>query len=214
MHECERYPSHMLYLASQSPRRHDLLAKLGMAFSVLSLDVEEIRNASESPQQYIERVSYEKAAAGLAAVRAADSNACIIAADTDVVVADQVMGKPSDEKQAIAMLSALQGREHHVITSVCVINQDKQHQILHRSTVEFAPLTQRDIDFYIATGEWRGKAGGYAIQGYGEALIKTINGSYSSIMGLPLFETRQLLQHFGYTSDLRKLGIAGELANE
>ena len=190
------YPSPMLHLASQSPRRRELLARLGLAFGVLDIDVAEQRQATESPEDYVRRVAREKAAAGLARLMQAP-DALVIGADTEVVLGDAVFGKPRDAAGAAAMLRQLSGRTHRVLSAVSVVSAGRELQALSESEVTFAPLDDAQIHAYVASGEPDGKAGAYAIQGVAQAFIPRLSGSYSGVMGLPLFETAQLLRTFG-----------------
>lgn len=183
----------MLYLASQSPRRRELLAQVGEGHDTLHVDVEEIRQAGESPDAYVSRVARDKALAGLAEV-AGENDARILGADTEVVLDDEVFGKPRDAVDAAAMLRRLSGREHRVVSVVWLVSAAGEQHASSVSTVRFAPLPDEVITAYVATGEWSGKAGGYAIQGAAAAFIEHLSGSYSGVMGLPLHETCTLLR--------------------
>lgn len=185
----------MLYLASQSPRRRELLQRLDVAFAVLDVDVPESRVAGESPQDYVSRVARDKALAGLA-VLGGGTDALVLGSDTEVVLDDDVFGKPADAADAAAMLRRLSGRAHAVISAVWAVSASREQCELCISTVRFAPLDEAAIAAYVATGEPFGKAGAYAIQGRGEALVEHLQGSYSGVMGLPLFETARLLRRF------------------
>lgn len=187
----------MLYLASQSPRRRELLSQLGVAFEVADVDVPEIHAPGESPRVYVERVARGKARAGLRTVVARDPGAFVLGADTEVVLEDRVFGKPRDVDAAAAMLRDLSGRTHTVISIVCCANHSDAHCVTCESSVAFAPLDEATIHRYVATGEPFGKAGGYAIQGRAAAFIVHLAGSYSGVMGLPLFETAALLRAAG-----------------
>lgn len=187
----------MLYLASQSPRRRDLLTQLGVAFEVLRVDVPELRAPGEPAQAYVERVARDKAVAGLALVIERDPDAVVLGADTEVVLDDRVFGKPRDAADAAAMLRALSGCAHWVISAVCCIDARQEQQAASVSEVVFAPLSDEEIKIFVATGEPFGKAGAYAIQGHAAAFIAHLSGSYSGVMGLPLHETAQLLRVFG-----------------
>jgi len=186
----------VLYLASQSPRRRDLLGQLGIAFELLHVDVPEVRAENESAADYVNRVAREKARAGFASVRAHDENAIVLGADTEVVLDNRVFGKPRDAEDATAMLRALSGRTHRVISIVWCVADGREESTISISEVRFAPLSADDIENYVATGEPFGKAGAYAIQGRGGAFIEHLSGSYSGVMGLPLFETARLLRNF------------------
>ncbi|PWK87604.1 Maf family protein [Fulvimonas soli] len=186
----------MLYLASQSPRRRELLAQLGYRFEVVDVDVPELRAAGEPPQDYVSRVALDKARAGLAAL-GARGDAVVLGADTEVVLDDEVFGKPAGDEDAAAMLRRLSGRTHAVVSAVWAAGATQAERALCVSRVRFAPLDEAAIAAYVATGEPFGKAGGYAIQGRGAALVEYLEGSYSGVMGLPLFETARLLRGFG-----------------
>jgi len=186
----------MLYLASQSPRRRQLLAQLGLEFRQLDVDVEEVHGPGEPAEDYVRRVAREKAGAGLLAVVAVPQ-AIVLGADTEVVLDGEVFGKPRDQADAAAMLRRLSGRRHQVLSSVALVSAAREAQVMSVSEVEFAELTDAEIERYIATGEPMGKAGAYAIQGRGEVFIRHLSGSYSGVMGLPLHDTAKLLREFG-----------------
>lgn len=187
----------MLHLASQSPRRRELLAQLGATFRVLDVEVPEQRAPDETPQAYVERVARDKARAGLQALAAADlSKALVLGADTEVVLDGEVFGKPRDAGDAAAMLHRLAGRTHEVISAVWLVSDGREAGDVCVSKVRFTALDAETIATYVATGEPFGKAGAYAIQGRGAALIEHLQGSYSGVMGLPLFETARLLREF------------------
>lgn len=185
----------MLHLASQSPRRRALLAQLGVDFDLLDVSVPERREPGEPSEDYVCRVAREKAGAGLLKVMAA-RDALVLGADTEVVLDDRVFGKPADGGEAAAMLRELSGRRHRVISAVWLVSAGRQAHARSISEVDFAALDDTDIQAYIASGEWRGKAGGYAIQGRAAGFIEHLCGSYSGVMGLPLFETAKLLRTF------------------
>jgi septum formation protein len=186
----------MLHLASQSPRRRELLGRLGLPFGVLDVDVPERREAGESPLDYVRRVAREKAGAGLLRV-AAVPGAVVLGADTEVVLDDEVFGKPRDAADAAVMLRRLSGRTHEVVSVVWAVSAAREACAVSVSEVDFGELPEADIAAYVASGEPMGKAGAYAIQGGGEAFIRRLSGSYSGVMGLPLYETAQLLRQFG-----------------
>ncbi|WDJ96815.1 Maf-like protein [Xanthomonas campestris pv. incanae] len=188
----------MLYLASRSPRRHELLQRLDVPFQTLELDVPEVRAPGESPEHYVHRVALDKARAGLALVQADDAQAIVLGSDTEVVLGERVFGKPVDVDDAIAMLTVLAGRTHQVLTAVVVVGAQRPPlQALVVSEVTFDALDATGIAAYAASGEPMGKAGAYAIQGRAERFITHLSGSYSGVMGLPLFQTSQLLTAFG-----------------
>jgi septum formation protein len=198
-----------LYLASQSPRRRELLAQVGIAFEVLPLHhagiadftVDETPHADESPEVYVRRVCLEKARAGLAMVAARGLPvAPVLAADTSVVLGEQILGKADNLDHAAAMLRSLSGREHRVLSAVAVGLGDKLELALSTSMVRFASLSEARIQAYLATGEYADKAGAYAIQGIASAFIAQLSGSYSGVMGLPIFETVALLKQFDFAT--------------
>jgi septum formation protein len=191
----------MLWLASQSPRRRELLAQIGIAFETIDVDVPEVRGVDESPPDYVERVAREKAREGLGAVTGRDPDAVVLGADTEVVLDDRVFGKPRDAADAVAMLRALSGRTHDVVSVACCANAQGERVAACVSAVTFAKLDATAIDAYVATGEPFGKAGGYAIQGLAAGFIAHLSGSYSGVVGLPLFETVGLLRGAGAWRD-------------
>lgn len=185
----------MLYLASQSPRRRELLAQLGVAFACLDLEVPEQVAVGEDPADYVRRVARDKARAGLAMVAGAP-DAVVLGGDTEVVLDGEVYGKPRDESDARAMLGRLSGRVHHVLSAVWLARAGREAGLLNRTEVHVDPLDDDAIANYLATGEWRGKAGAYAIQGRFGAHVARIDGSFTGVMGLPLHETARLLREF------------------
>lgn len=192
------YASPMLYLASRSPRRDELLARLDIPFRALDLEVPECRGADESPLAYVRRVALDKARAGLAQV-VGDPQPVVLGSDTEVVLGDRVYGKPVDAADAAAMLRSLAGRTHRVITAVALAAPTREAQVVVESEVTFAAMAEDEIAAYVASGEPMGKAGAYAIQGGAERWISRLAGSYSGVMGLPLQQTAALLRGFGVT---------------
>ena len=190
------YPSGMLHLASRSPRRRELLGLLGITHGLLDVDIHEQRQSGESPLDYVNRVAREKADAGLSQVIGLP-DALVLGADTEVVLDDEVFGKPRDDADAARMLRLLSGRTHQVITAVWVASAERQEHAVSVSELRFAVLAETEISDYVASGEPRGKAGGYAIQGRAGAFIAHLSGSHSGVMGLPLHDTYQLLRRFG-----------------
>lgn len=186
----------MLYLASKSPRRRELLSRLGTDFRLLDIDVPEHRGSGEPAREYVRRVAREKAGAGLLEVMTVP-NALVLGSDTEVVLDDRVFGKPADAQAATAMLRSLSGCTHEVVSAVSLVSAGCEAQAVSVSQVTFGDLDEATIAAYVATGEWQGKAGGYAIQGAAQAFIAHLSGSYSGVMGLPLYETAQLLRDFG-----------------
>ncbi|KAF1695226.1 septum formation inhibitor Maf [Pseudoxanthomonas jiangsuensis] len=182
----------MLHLASKSPRRAELLDRLGLTYRLLDVDVPEVRAPAEGAADYVRRVAREKARAGWARV-AAEAGARVLGADTEVVLGEEVFGKPADAADAAAMLRRLSAREHTVLSAVVVIDAGGEREVLSTTIVRFAALDEAAIAAYVATGEALGKAGAYAIQGRAEAFVEHLSGSYSGVMGLPLHETARLL---------------------
>lgn len=193
------YACRMLYLASRSPRRRALLARLGLPFSALDLEVPERRAAGETPEGYVARVARDKARAGLAQAVAGDPQAWVLGSDTEVVLDDRVYGKPADAAEARAMLASLAGRTHRVITALALLGEERELTAAVVSEVTFAPMSAEQIDAYVATGEPMGKAGGYAIQGVADCFVRHLAGSYSGVVGLPLYQTAELLRQAGFT---------------
>jgi septum formation protein len=186
----------MLYLASQSPRRRQLLEQIGVEFGLLDVEVPEVRVAGEPAFDYVSRVAREKAGAGLLKV-AGSPGAVVLGADTEVVLGDEVFGKPADAADAAAMLRRLSGRTHLAITVVWLVSAAREAHAVSASEVSFAPLDDASIASYVASGEPIGRAGAYAIQGRAAAFIPRLSGSFSGVMGLPLHETATLLREFG-----------------
>ncbi|GHD67835.1 Maf-like protein [Luteimonas padinae] len=195
----------MLHLASKSPRRRELLARLGLDFGVLDVEVLEQRAPGESPDAYVARVAREKAGAGLLRVVAVPG-AVVLGSDTEVVLGDEVFGKPADAAHAEAMLRRLSGRSHRVLTAVSLVSAGREASVLVESEVSFAGLSDADIAEYVASGEPMGRAGAYAIQGGAERFIRRLAGSYSGVMGLPLHETAGLLRGFGIQASTPRRG--------
>lgn len=185
-----------LILASASPRRLELLQQLGLNPEVCPADIDETVHQGEHASDYVMRMAREKAQA---VAQQYSANNVIVGSDTSVVVDDQVLGKPDDQKHAAQMLEMLSGRSHQVMSAVTVISSQGEQTLLSDTRVDFRSISQDEMAAYWTTGEPLGKAGGYAIQGLGASFIKTIEGSYSGVMGLPLYETAQLLQRAGIT---------------
>lgn len=185
----------MIYLASQSPRRRELLEQIQVRYQVLEVAVDETWLETESAAEYVRRIALAKAAAG----RRLQPLHPVLGADTSVVLDDRPMGKPRDRKDAIDMLLALSGREHRVLSGVALLHQHTYYR-LSESQVLFRHITEAEAAAYWGTGEPADKAGAYAIQGLAALFISHINGSYSGIMGLPLFETGEILIEAGLGS--------------
>jgi septum formation protein len=199
-----------IYLASRSPRRRELLKQIGVNFELLLLrenpargsDVDETPLAGESPEEFVLRIARAKAENGWLRVNERRlprllHRLPLLAADTAVVLGDDILGKPGGPEDAVRMLRALAGRAHRVLSAVAVVYDEEMEVRLSVSSVTFAPMNEHEIRRYVATGEPLDKAGGYAVQGRAAAFIARIEGSYSGVMGLPLYETAELLRRFG-----------------
>ena len=194
-----------VYLASQSPRRRQLLEQLGVAYELLLPDPQEDAEAlevvlpNEAPLTYVQRVTQLKLDAALQRLQQRGlPMAPVLCSDTTVALGREILGKPADAKDAARMLRLLAGKTHRVLTAVALGTADKRVQAVSSSRVTFAQLSPVQIDAYVATGEPMGKAGAYAVQGRVAAHIARLSGSYTGIMGLPLFETAQLLRDMGF----------------
>ncbi len=194
-----------VYLASRSPRRRELLKQIGVAFELLlfresgerGADVDEALNPGESPDDYVRRVCREKAAsAWLRIEQRRLHRMSVLAADTAVCLEGEVLGKPHDAAHARALLAKLSGREHRVLSAVALQFGERVELEVSESFVSFRPLAAQEIARYVDSGESLDKAGGYAIQGRAAAFIRSLRGSYSGVMGLPLYETAQLIARF------------------
>ena len=183
-----------LYLASVSPRRRDLLTLLGVSYRSIAVSCDESVRPREQPLVYVRRLALAKARAGAAAVGSVAVP--VLGADTAVVLGRQILGKPRDREDGLAMLAALSGREHRVLTAVAVRQGDRAEVVVSDSRVRFAETTEAERVAYWRTGEPADKAGAYAVQGLGAVFITRIGGSHSGIMGLPLRETAALLRTF------------------
>lgn len=189
-----RAPIPALVLASTSPRRRELLARIGLTPArIAAPDIDETPLKGELPRAYVARLATGKA---LAVERAADE--VVLAGDTTVAVGRRILEKPVDEADLRRMLGLLSGRRHHVWSGVCVVGPDGRPRVRVADTiVAFKVLSQAEIDWYVESGEGMGKAGGYAIQGKAEVFVRFLSGSHSNVVGLPLFETRALLSSAG-----------------
>ncbi len=194
-----RYPgsmaSRLLHLASVSPRRRELLDQIGVPYRAVGADVDETPRPGESPEAYVLRLACAKADA--VGARIDVPGAPILGADTTVVLDGRILGKPADERDARDMLAALSGRTHAVLTAVALRAGGAIRSRLCRSEVAFRELGDAECRDYWETGEPRDKAGGYAIQGFGAIFVRELRGSYSGVMGLPLYETAELLREAG-----------------
>jgi septum formation protein len=189
-------------LASTSPRRLELLARIGIVPARLAApDIDETPLKAEAPRAYVARLAESKA---LAVERAPDE--IVLAGDTTVAVGRRILEKPTDDADLRRMLGLLSGRRHHVFSGVCVIGADGRPRIRVADTiVAFKALSPAEIDWYVASGEGMGKAGGYAIQGKAEAFVRYLAGSHSNVVGLPVFETRALLTSAGLPLDSQRV---------
>lgn len=183
------YPT--IALASASPRRRELLQQIGVAFELVQAAIDETVLAAEDPVSYVQRLALAKAQAGMQAIA---GRLPVLGADTTVVVNQQILGKPADKAEFLAMMQQLSGRQHQVMTAVALVSTTQQLQVLSVTDVWFRPLTQTELIAYWDSGEPQDKAGGYGIQGQAARFVQRINGSYSGVVGLPLCETDQLLQ--------------------
>ena len=181
----------MLYLASQSPRRRALLQQIHIEFQQLSVTVPEQPQPDENPTDYVQRLALAKARAGWQSIH--NDTAVVLGADTAVVIDDSILGKPQDRQMAAAMLQRLSGRTHNVLTGVAVVSAECELHALSSSAVSMREISPAEIHDYCASGESLDKAGGYAIQGRAAVFIQHLVGSYSGVMGLPLYETAALL---------------------
>lgn len=185
-----------LFLASASPRRAELLGQIAVPFQRVSASIDETPREAEDPAAYVERLALEKAQAGLQQLQQ-DAGAVVLGADTAVVLDGRILGKPQDRADALAMLAALSGREHQVLTAVALCSATRSASVVVASQVRFAPISPAQADAYWASGEPLDKAGSYAIQGLGAVFVAGMSGSYSAVVGLPLCETASLLAEFG-----------------
>lgn len=186
--------SSLVYLASASPRRRELLEQIGVLVQVVRCSVDEQVRVGESAPAYVQRVTRDKVLAGVAV---APTGAVVLAADTAVVVDDRILGKPADREEGLGMLRLLSAREHEVMTAVAVARGAEVRLELVTTRVRFRSLSDAEMDAYWASGEPADKAGGYGIQGLGAIFVAHLSGSYSAVVGLPLMETANLLAGFG-----------------
>ena len=198
-------PTNIIYLASKSPRRRELLKQIGVQFELLMireqssrLDVDEAPLADEAPRDYVERIVLLKAAMGQRAMRERRlPPRLVLTADTTVAIDGEILAKPVDREDAARMLKRLSGRSHQVLTAVAVALERETKHVVSTSIVTFAELSDDEIKRYVISGEPMDKAGGYAVQGIAAKFISTLAGSYSGVMGLPLYETTTLLRQCG-----------------
>jgi len=185
----------MIYLASASPRRQELLRQVGVPFEVLPSGIEEACGPNETPADYVRRVALEKARAVADKVRAHGRPLYpVLGADTEVVLGTEVLGKPRDREHGIGILRRLAGRTHEVLTGLALVHRGLEFTVVSSSRVSFGPISEHELSEYWETGEPADKAGAYAVQGRAAVFITNIDGSYSGIMGLPLHEFWLLLR--------------------
>ena len=182
-----------LILASASPRRSELLQQIGVRFVVAAEDIDESQRPAEEAVEYVARLALEKAQAGY---RRSDTELPVLGADTIVLCQGKIFGKPGDTDEAIAMLQALSGATHQVVSGVAVVNAQRSEVVVSKTSVTFRTISPQDCLKYWQTGEPKGKAGAYAIQGLGAIFVAHLEGSYSGVVGLPLLETQHLLEKF------------------
>ena len=189
------YQFESIVLASASPRRREILKQMGVAHSLAEHSVDELAHAGEAPVVFVQRLALEKARS----VQAANPQCAlpILGSDTIVVCDGQILGKPVDRADALRMLALLSGRQHQVLSAVALCCDSRAQVVLSCSDVTFKSLSDQECELYWASGEPIGKAGAYGIQGLGGMFVSTLSGSFSGVMGLPVFETAQLLNDFG-----------------
>jgi septum formation protein len=201
-----------IYLASRSPRRRELLAQVGVRFQMLMFRDQPVTDAEldeavlpgESPTAYVERVAGAKAMAGWKRLEQRNlPRAAVLAADTTVALGERILGKPVSRDDAVQMLEALSGTAHQVLTAVVLKFEDFTEKAVSVSTVTFKTLSKEEVRQYVASGECDDKAGAYAIQGRAAQFVQELHGSFSGVMGLPLYETAQLLERMGMQRDRR-----------
>ena len=190
--------SSLLILASASPRREKLLRQLGVNFVSEPQDIIEEKRIDESPEKFVKRMAEEKASSAFGKRKQKDI--VVVASDTIVVCDKRVLGKPKDKSDGIKMLLTLSNKTHRVLSAVTVANTLRYKSTVSETSVSFREISEIEAECYWDSGEPEGKAGGYAIQGCGAVFVQSINGSYSGVMGLPLFQTAQLLSEFGIHS--------------
>lgn len=183
-----------VYLASASPRRRQLLEQIGVRYELVVADVDEARTAGEAPADYVLRVARHKAETVAARL---PSPGAVVAADTAVILDEEILGKPRDREDAVGMLVRLSGRRHQVLSAVALWQEGRVATALSASYVTFGPVSRVQAEAYWETGEPRDKAGAYGIQGRGALFVRHLEGSYSGVMGLPLYETAMLLRQAG-----------------
>lgn len=193
----------MLILASQSPRRAQLLSQIGLSFEKIHIDIDETPLSGESPEIYVLRLAQQKSREGWAKSAHLNKRSLVLGADTVVVANGSILGKPVDQQDSGRMLALLSDGEHTVLTAIAITDGTALQSKLVTTVVRFCPLSAQQMDWYWHTGEPRDKAGSYAIQGLGGQFVTQINGSYSAVVGLPLYETHQLLSQMGLKHECR-----------
>lgn len=196
----------LIYLASASPRRRELLGQIGVTHAIHAVSVDETRQPGEDPIDFTRRLALDKATTAWQQLDGASGH-LVLGADTTVVVEGDALGKPYDRDTATSMLRRLSGRSHAVHTAVAGVMEAERHVCISTSVVNFRDLDNGEIDAYVATDEPLDKAGAYAIQGLAAVFIESLEGSYSGVMGLPLFETAALLRRFGHEVLARAAGV-------
>lgn len=194
--------NHLLVLASKSPRRQQLLQQLGYQFSCQNADVDESVFLNESAEDYVQRIAKAKAQAIITLQETSNCDQVVLAADTSVVVDGEILGKPQNFNDCQRMLTLLSNRQHQVLTAVTVAQNDRLKIKLVTTNVIFKTLSSQEIIQYWQTGEPHDKAGSYGIQGIAGQFVKNIQGSYSAVVGLPLYETTTLLLEFGVSNTI------------
>ncbi|AGH80617.1 maf protein [Psychromonas sp. CNPT3] len=183
----------MIYLASRSPRRAELLQQINVSFCCVKADIEECQNSGELAEDYVLRLATQKAQAGF---MNSDKQQIVLGADTIVVIDGEVLEKPQNQQHALQMMQRLSAKTHHVFTAVALYDGKKGSSVVVKTAVTFKILTTQEITDYWQSGEPQDKAGGYAIQGFASKFVTHISGSYSAVVGLPLYETDQLIKEF------------------
>lgn len=183
-----------IYLASASPRRRELLEQIGVSFQVIRVDVDESPREAESPEDYVSRIALDKARYGWQSAGYQNKKP-VLGADTTMLIDHEILGKPVNQQHAIDMLMRLSGRRHRVMTAVALVDKDSEQVAVSSSFVTFRDLSKAECEAYWHTGEPVDKAGSYAIQGKAAMFVSKLEGSYSGVMGLPLYETAELLQN-------------------
>lgn len=191
----------MIYLASASPRRQELLRQIGLEFHVVPSHIDEIQKPGEPPRDYVRRVAADKArAVATVVLERGLAPHPVLGADTEVVMDGAVLGKPCDRAHARRMLAQLAGRSHEVLSALCLLLPERTVEAQSESRVTLAPMSTEQIERYVASGEADDKAGGYAIQGRAAVYIRRLEGSYSGVMGLPLYELHEAMERAGIRS--------------